>query len=204
MKLRVLVLHGFASNGTAYAKRLGALRNACRDVAELFFPMGPHHVQALPSESNPEPGPVDPTLPLDKQPRGWWVREDDSDRYVGWEASAAELRKYCAEHGPFDGVLGFSQGASVASVFAAALEQPGIAPDTLEPLQREPLKFAIMVSGFIPRESELARLYDKPLQVPSLHIMGECVVADERRHDRRANFIRETRQELCAGTHRAP
>lgn len=172
MKLKVLVLHGYASNGIAFCKRLGALRNACRDVADFYFPMGVHHVQALPSSSNPEPGPIDPTLPLEQQPRAWWVREDNSDKYIGWEQSAAYLRKYCLENGPFDGVLGFSQGASVTAVFSAAMQRPGIVPETSEPLQSMPLKFSIMVSGFVPRDAGLGALFDKPLELPTLHVIG--------------------------------
>ena len=37
----------------------------------------------------------------------------------GWGATLATLRRACSELGPFDGVLGFSQGAAVAAALAA-------------------------------------------------------------------------------------
>lgn len=205
MKLKVLVLHGYASNGIAFCKRLGALRNACREVADFYFPMGVHHVQALPSTTNPEPGPIDPTLPLEKQPRAWWVREDNSDKYVGWEQSAVYLRKYCADHGPFDGVLGFSQGASVTAVFSAAMQRPGVVPETSEPLQSEPLKFAIIVSGFVPKDAGRGALFDKPLDLPTLHVMGrEDAIVENSSSEALAQRCSQARIERHEGGHFLP
>ncbi|WFD36429.1 dihydrofolate reductase [Malassezia cuniculi] len=205
MKFKVLVLHGYASNGPAFSKRLAALRNACRDVADFYFPVGPHHVQALPSATNPEPGPIDPTLPIEKQPRAWWVREDNSENYVGWNESVAELREYFAAHGPFDGILGFSQGASVSSTVAATFEQPGVAPETSVPLQSAPLKFAIIVSGFVPREPNLSKLFDKPIELPSLHVIGrEDAIVEPKSSEKLAKCFANARVEFHDGGHFLP
>lgn len=54
-----------------------------------------------------------------EQQYGWWFnREDRTFRGVrqggpaiGFEASVRLVEETCREHGPFDGVLGFSQGA---------------------------------------------------------------------------------------------
>jgi hypothetical protein len=46
--------------------------------------------------------------------RTTWVRPALSRQMVGWDDTAALLRHTVAEHGPFDGVFGFSQGAATA------------------------------------------------------------------------------------------
>lgn len=171
-KLRVLVLHGYASNPLAYARRVSALTKACSSVADFVFAPAPHQVRSLPSETNPEPGPVDPSLPLEKQARAWFMANDETGVYEGWADTARFLRDYFREHGPFDGILGFSQGACLTGMLAAALEHPDRVPALDAPLQEAPLKFAIAVSGFKPRDPAFGPLYETPIQVPMLHVLG--------------------------------
>lgn len=40
-------------------------------------------------------------------------------------------------------------------------------------LQSPPLKFAVVIAGFSPRDPGLAQLFSRPLSLPSLHIIGE-------------------------------
>ena len=51
------------------------------------------------------------------------------------------------EHGPFDGLLGFSQGATLSALLC--LVPPTVAP---------PVRFAVLVSGFMPRDLALEPL----------------------------------------------
>lgn len=44
----------------------------------------------------------------------WFHRDPDGD-YIGLEDSVAYLVRYINNNGPFDGVLGFSQGASMVT-----------------------------------------------------------------------------------------
>lgn len=83
-------------------------------------------------------------------------------RYRGWEQTEETLHKALEEEAPIDGVVGFSQGATAAALFAA-----GLAPGTL--------KFGIFISGFRPYDEAFAsRLGNESLsQLPTLHIMGE-------------------------------
>ena len=58
---------------------------------------------------------------------GWWFNTEDhtfkaiepSDLSVGFEESVAVIEKTFKEVGPFDGILGFSQGASFVSILCA-------------------------------------------------------------------------------------
>ena len=68
--------------------------------------------------------------------------------------------------GPFDGLLGFSQGAALAA-FVCALGQAG---DPRFPLPR----FIILVSGFCPRGLGLREsILQGPFSPPSLHVFGD-------------------------------
>jgi hypothetical protein len=88
---------------------------------------------------------------------GWW-----HPGFAGWEGSRdAVLSQLRSE--PFDGVFGFSQGAAMAGLIAAVQHV------------EEPVRifgFVIMVSGFTSRLPEHARLFETPIDLPSLHIIG--------------------------------
>ncbi|WFD22124.1 dihydrofolate reductase [Malassezia equina] len=172
-KLKVLLLHGYAMNQFSFRKRLMALQKDCKDVADFVYANGPHHVQAFSSATNPDPPPPHPDDPLEKQPRAWWMSRDEG--YVGWEATVQSLAQVSREHGPFDGILGFSQGGCTAAVVAAAIEHPELLPKHIEPIQSSPLKFMISVSGFRPQDPALGALFSIPLQTPSLIIYGQYV-----------------------------
>ena len=67
-----------------------------------------------------------------------------------------------AAEGPF-GVLGFSQGAMVATAIAALAEHGEF------PMP----KFAILVAGRAPRADDLRARLEQPFRMPSLHVWGE-------------------------------
>lgn len=179
-KMRVLLLHGYAMNQVSFRRRIAALQKSCQDVAEFVFANGPHHIQALPSATNPDPPPPNPNDPLDKQARAWFMSRDNV--YIGWDATAKYLTQVCREEGPFDGVIGFSQGACLAGVLAAATEHPDRTPETNEPIQSQPFRFVIAVSGFRPTDSKFDPLFTDKIQTPMLVVLGEndAIVSAER------------------------
>jgi hypothetical protein len=67
------------------------------------------------------------------------VRPATSRQMRGWDATATRIADAVRTLGPFDGVLGFSQGASAAALALA-----------LVPSLRETVAFAILFSGFAP------------------------------------------------------
>jgi hypothetical protein len=150
--LRVLCLHGYAQNGETLRARTGALRKGLKQC-EFTFVDAPLPATATFVEET-EGG---------EAKLAWWnaaadeaegTRPSQSKTYVGWDESQAMLERVLAEQGPFDGILAFSQGAAVAAVLLAA-QRDG---------QRDgarkgpPVAFAILVSGFIPRDERVARL----------------------------------------------
>jgi predicted esterase len=85
--------------------------------------------------------------------------------------------------GPFDGIFGFSQGAAMASLLCAMLENrnaiPGLIPSDFA---HNPFQFSIICAGFVSRATAHRPLLENIIQTPSLHIIGELdtLVAPER------------------------
>lgn len=70
--------------------------------------------------------------------RCWWNSTERG--YEGFEASVAWVAEHMRKNGPYEGVLGFSQGAAMAAIIAGSSERlvPG----------NGPLEFAILFLGF--------------------------------------------------------
>uniref|UniRef100_A0A8C4LNJ1 Esterase OVCA2 n=1 Tax=Equus asinus TaxID=9793 RepID=A0A8C4LNJ1_EQUAS len=113
--------------------------------------------------------------PPEEQTRGWWFSEQEADVFSalkeptvcrGLKEALGTVAQALSQLGPFDGLLGFSQGAALAAVVCAL----GQAGDPRFPLPR----FIILVSGFCPRGLGLKEsILLGPLSLPSLHVFGD-------------------------------
>lgn len=65
-------------------------------------------------------------------------------------------------------MLGFSQGAIVASLISAMKNNNHATENAFESL-----KFSIMISGFPSRAPVHKELYETPIDVPSMHVWGQ-------------------------------
>eukprot|EP00128_Syssomonas_multiformis_P002207 Colp12_sorted_trinity150504_noHs@28002 len=90
----------------------------------------------------------------------WWIPFSNYEN-SRLEESFAHVEATLREKGPFDGVLGFSQGAALASMLAARHHLSG---DTL-------FRFIVVVAGFIPDMSPHFNS-DIKIKTPSLHVYG--------------------------------
>ncbi|KAK5978768.1 IRS-type PTB domain-containing protein [Trichostrongylus colubriformis] len=112
-RLRILCLHGYRQNDVLFREKTGSLRKQFKKYADFEFISAP----LVPNVESEERGDV----------RGWWFsRENDqfSSRDVcsiatGFEKSVSLVCEYVYANGPFDGILGFSQGASMAHLLLA-------------------------------------------------------------------------------------
>ena len=89
---------------------------------------------------------------------GWW-----HDGFAGWERSIGWVVDLLA-HRRYDGIFGFSQGAALAGLLAAAREDGR--------LGQLDFQFAIMVGGFTSTLPQHADLFARRLTLPSLHVTG--------------------------------
>ncbi|NXK44445.1 OVCA2 Esterase, partial [Chauna torquata] len=158
--LRLLALHGYRQSERRFRQRTGALRKALRGRAELVALSAPH----------PVPGGEDDG-DSDDPPRGWWFSGPGTFEAVevaeapaGLEESLSAVAAALVEHGPFDGLLGFSQGAALAAM-VCALRARG------DP--RFPVAFAILVAGFASRAPAHGHFYREPIALPTLHVVGD-------------------------------
>lgn len=121
--------------------------------------------------------------------RSWWVvdKKRPAEHY-NLDRAFATIDTFAEKHGPFVGVIGFSQGASLTALLASRLvtlqsKQPETAKDLL--------KFAILISGFVPNYAPLIDTYfSQPVALPSLHVLGsqDKVVPIARSRDLAAKF----------------
>ncbi|XP_003708427.1 esterase AGAP003155 isoform X2 [Megachile rotundata] len=161
-KLRILALHGYAQSDITFKSKLGSLRKGFKREIEFTFLRAPHKVSMQKNFG------IDET----EEGYGWWFNTEDhifkatipSNLSVGFEDSIAVIEKIFQESGPFDGILGFSQGAAFA-VILCFMQQKNLLQIKFD--------FAIIISGFKSLCKPHTMYYDGKISIPSLHIYGE-------------------------------
>ncbi|XP_026727187.1 esterase AGAP003155 [Trichoplusia ni] len=158
-KLKILAFHGYRQNGAVFRAKIGSFRKAVAKYAQLVFISAPHKVV------NEDGG-------GEEDSRSWWFNAEDNTfsgkclggPALGFEDTLELIKKVVEDHGPFDGFMGFSQGACLVGLLAA-MQQKGYLPYTFN--------FAIFASGF--RSGSLVHkgFYDEEITLPSLHVYGE-------------------------------
>jgi predicted esterase len=120
--LKILCLHGFTQNAELFRSKTGALRQELKSVAELQYVDAPH---VLPKRSD-KPRVDAQGQVVEIVRRTWWFsgsRPQFDVEYPGFQESVDFLMAVLGDQGPFDGILGFSQGAwlLVSSCFTELL-----------------------------------------------------------------------------------
>ncbi|XP_062391510.1 esterase OVCA2 isoform X1 [Sardina pilchardus] len=169
--LRILCLHGYRQNAVSFREKTGALRKLLKNRVELVYITAPLEVPSQ-VDSGQAPGPGSAVCA--EAPCGWWFsdggqRSFDAGQVCeasdGLEASVDVVRAAVREQGPFDGLLGFSQGAALVAMLLA-LQEGGQEPEFR-------FRFAVLISGFRSACVQHARFYSAPIATPTLHVFGE-------------------------------
>jgi len=158
-RLKILSLHGFRTSREIFdaQARVARWREDYEDVARFHAIDAPHEGAGAATAE------VRAFFGEDARSREWWnatTGRDGKTTYRGIEASLREIERACEEDGPYDGVLGFSQGATLAAI---ALATPGLA---------ERFAFGILVSGMRARAEETKGCDYGAIAVPTLHVVG--------------------------------
>ncbi|XP_037126218.1 esterase OVCA2 [Syngnathus acus] len=162
--VRVLCVHGYRQNGASFREKTGALRKLLKNKAELVYVNAPH-LLVQGEEGDGTDG--------NRYARGWWFSDpvartfsaqQPCERGAGLDESVAALRQAVRRDGPFDGVLGFSQGAALVAMLCA-LQESNAEPDFA-------FRFAILVAAFRSACAQHLGFYSSPLQMPSMHVFG--------------------------------
>ena len=183
--VRVLALHSFRTSGAIFAAQMrragwllpeGGAAPAAAGVAdgtgtvEVVFLDAPFEASGKLPPRIAEFFPDGPYLE-------WWNASDDGTVYEGLEDTLAYVDDFVAREGPFDGVIGFSQGGTLAALLCALQERrrrlasPAAAPAELTP---EDFRFCICVCGLRSRLREHRQLYESGIRLPSLHFLGRA------------------------------
>ncbi|KAE8547855.1 Family of serine hydrolases 3 [Talaromyces marneffei ATCC 18224] len=195
--LKILMLHGFTQSGSLFRAKTGALTKAITKAFPLHtvsfsYPTGPLRLNPFDvpgyTSSNDNDKEVE-----EPEMYGWWRRPSTTPpTYKGIEDGLATVAATLKNEGPFDGVVGFSQGACLTAMvasllepgrsdsFSAAAAAPGDGvqfPESFYPGNtgnQPPLKFAIVYSGFKVADPRWGALYDvqRPITTPLLHVLG--------------------------------
>lgn len=160
-KLRVLCLHGYRQNEFIFRERTGALRKITKKYIEFVFITAPHVIPEAANLARPE----------NEQERGWWFSKlersynamDATDTCIGYEESLKLVQNVFESQGPFDGVLGFSQGAAFVSLLCVLRN---------DPKNKIEFKFAVLIAGFQSLVSPHQDMYTTPIDCPSFHTIG--------------------------------
>ena len=198
-KARILCLHAYAQNGDFFRSRTGALRKALKAVADFHFIDAPHPATAeflgdVPEERGSALGwfNVGETAP--------GSRPAISAHYVGMDAALSRVRLAVECDGPFDAILGFSQGATMAAFCCLHPEA------WWHGAGAHPFRFAILFSAFSPRDPAWSLAGSPaPPTLPSFHCFGlndASVPADSSR--RVASHFVAPREHEHEGGHGVP
>ncbi|OIS95945.1 PREDICTED: esterase AGAP003155-like isoform X1 [Nicotiana attenuata] len=189
-KPRILCLHGFRGSAEILKKLVLRWPESVVDKLDLVFLDAPFPAQGKSALE----GFFDPPY------FEWFQSNKDFTEYYNFEECLEYIEDFMSKHGPFDGVLGFSQvnlitifflfsvffpeagslppqGRSKGAVLGAAI--PGMQRERVALTKVQEIKFVIIISGAkfggpsfgVPQLA--ANVFSSPINCPSLHFLGE-------------------------------
>jgi len=167
--LNILVIHGYVQSASTVAGNTRSLKDKLSDIAVLHYVDGPPMRGVSISSSRP-----------------WWIlgssleHDPSSGRWddtVRWWSDELSKNQY-------DGIIGLSQGSAMTALLLSMLSHPERVPG-FRPQKTQPIKFAILCSGFISNLPPHGQIYGVPQNLPTLHTvdMNDFVVPAQRTID---------------------
>ncbi|KAL2710848.1 Family of serine hydrolases 2 [Kluyveromyces marxianus] len=188
MVKKVLMLHGLAQSGPYFESKTKGFRRVLEPLGyEFYYPTAP--TKCSPADISTDIDDLGASSADDYHT--WIVPDPVNNEYRLPDITRTFLREYILEHGPFDGIIGFSQGAAVAGYLLTDLNH---LLDLTEE-QQPTLKFCILFMGFRFKPDVYQEQYIKhPIVVPSMHVAGQLdtVVDVAKIHDLHAACVEGT------------
>ncbi|URE49577.1 Bet1-like protein [Musa troglodytarum] len=156
---RFLCLHGFRTSGAIMRTQVvGKWPEEVTARLDLVFPDAPF----------PAEGKSDVEGIFSPPYYEWFQFDKDFMKYTNLDECFAYIEDLMIQHGPFDGLMGFSQGA-ILSAALVGLQARGFA------LTRVPkVKYLIIIGGAKFQSQAVAeRAYAAPIDCTSLHFLGD-------------------------------
>jgi len=161
--IRVLLLHGFRQNATVIRDALKPLVNRMKIYPIEFITLNSPMLYTPGTTPFGDSMVTHPTWSTPNEYlRCWWNASDDGKVYRGWEASVRYVERAWLEKGGWDGVVAFSQGATLASLLSS-----------MPQLSCSHSRFAVLISGFPSRATAHKAQFEKKItEVKTLNIYG--------------------------------
>ncbi|KAM0893660.1 hypothetical protein ACQ4PT_024947 [Festuca glaucescens] len=157
---RFLCLHGFRTSGEIMRKQVvGKWPAEVTARLDLVFPDAPF----------PAEGKSDVEGIFDPPYYEWFQFDKGFTEYRNLDKCVDYIEELMIKEGPFDGLMGFSQG-SILSAALVGLQQQGLA------LTRVPkITYLIIIGGarFRGSQSVAEKPYTNKIKIPSLHFLGD-------------------------------
>ncbi|KAK1758039.1 serine hydrolase-domain-containing protein [Echria macrotheca] len=202
-EVRILMLHGYTQSGPLFRAKTRALEKLLAKVLAplnlvpvLLYPTAPNRLSPrdIPGFEVRSPQSEEGDEEEDGEIDSWaWFRKDEATgSYRLLEEGMSTLAEAMREGGlarleegesggnGVDGVVGFSQGGTMAAMLASAMEEgrgdgkeeEGWVRTVREANGGRPLRFAVVYSGFWAVPAELGWLYEPKIRTPTLHFLG--------------------------------
>eukprot|EP01066_Platyproteum_vivax_P010002 Platyproteum_vivax@DN4447_c0_g1_i1.p1 len=163
-KLKILCLHGWKTNGRILMDQMRITKfiNLLEEYADLQPVNGPY--EALTSAKD-----VVSFWPNMKY-YTWWYFNENEMRYDGLSESLDRLAHILALDGPFDGIVGFSQGGMMASILAILRQREDFR-------FAHQFKFVVTIASVMAHDVEVREAAEgirpiSPFDLPSFHFCG--------------------------------
>lgn len=174
---RILCLHGFGQSGMTLRQWTTDVVCAVNEVTPASFVFPTAHITL--STDNSKDFITIPQKLRKKESYAWnhsyldWQRQ-----FSGLPEAIAYLKTILEENRPFDGLIGFSQGAAYGIALASLLENPSLAAECNLPIiNHPPFKFTVLYSGCKVSTFRFAPLY-REIRTPTLlyYCIGDKII----------------------------
>ncbi|OWM73120.1 hypothetical protein CDL15_Pgr001234 [Punica granatum] len=156
-KMKILCLHGFRTSGSFFKKQIGRWDPSIFAAFDLDFPDG-----IFPAGGKSDIEGLFPPPYFE-----WFQFNKGFTEYTNLEECITYLCDYIMTNGPFDGLLGFSQGATLSALLLGYQAQGKVLKD------HPPLKFFVSISGSKFRDPSICDVaYKDPIKLKSVHFVG--------------------------------
>ncbi|CDH15670.1 related to Family of serine hydrolases 3 [Zygosaccharomyces bailii ISA1307] len=180
---KILMLHGFVQSGKIFSSKTGGLRKGLDKLGfDLYYPTAPlvvtkeelnaiHNINKGSGKQKDVASEFSTTNDSADEYTGWWKRKSQDKTDFDIEQHVfSYLHDYVIENGPFEGIVGFSQGAAFAGYLLTNFNKLLNLTEENQPS----FKFFVAFSGFRLEAFHLQESYEEHLiTVPSLHVLGE-------------------------------
>ncbi|KAL3728680.1 hypothetical protein ACJRO7_033286 [Eucalyptus globulus] len=162
-KPRILCLHGFRTSAKILETQIHKWPESVLEKLDLVYLDAPY----------PSTGQSGVEGIFDPPYFEWFQANQDFTEYENFEECIAFIEDFMVKNGPFDGLLGFSQGAMLAATL------PGMQAEGLVLTKVPKIKFLILIAGAKLGGSTYgapplaANAFSSPVKCPSLHVIGE-------------------------------